>query len=306
MKRSCRSWRKVLLVCVSVAAGCAAAGPSSAAAIEITEFRNTLESHLRRDHQRPGRQSLVHGQRLDRADHAGGCDHRIQPAGLNPGSKPVDIVEGSDGNLWFSDHGTTAAIGQITPAGAVTEFHEGLGAGTAPGPMVLGADGNVWFIDEGTQKIGRVTTSGVITEFPLPAMNSKPNAITVGPDGNVWFTDEGTHAIGKVTQASLPETPPTEFPIEPENLTPTANPTEITAGPDGNVWFSDEHAEAIGRVKTNGTITEFPVNPKARKPSGRAHGRSGRQRLVRRPAGGPPCDRSGNPDRRNHESSTKG
>ena len=38
-------------------------------------------------------------------------------AGLNAGSNPKGIAPGPDGNLWFTDTGTTAAIGRITPTG---------------------------------------------------------------------------------------------------------------------------------------------------------------------------------------------
>ena len=46
--------------------------------------------------------------------------------------------------------------------------------------------------------IGKITTSGSITEYELPA-NSKPAGITAGPDGNLWFTDRGTSKVGRIT-----------------------------------------------------------------------------------------------------------
>src|SRR5215831_2611898 len=46
-----------------------------------------------------------------------------------------------------------------------------------------GPDGNFWFCETQTAKIGRVTTSGVFTEFPL-ASGSIPYAIATGPDNN--------------------------------------------------------------------------------------------------------------------------
>lgn len=249
MKRGRRSWGQVLVVCVSVVAGCAAAGPSSAAAVEITEFPNALKSAFAGITNGPEGNLWFTGKgSIGRITSAGAITPFSE--GLNPESSANDIVAGSDGNLWFSDQGTTKAVGRITPAGVVKEFTEGLGAGSAPGPMVLGADGNVWFIDEGRNEIGRVTTTGAITEFPLAA-NSKPNDLTAGPDGNIWFTDQGnTRAIGRVTRAGTVN----QFPITEAS----AFPTTITAGADGNVWFSDVGpTPAIGRVTPEGTITEF-------------------------------------------------
>jgi len=37
-------------------------------------------------------------------------------AGLNPGAVPFRITSGADGNLWFTDQGTTKAIGNPKPA----------------------------------------------------------------------------------------------------------------------------------------------------------------------------------------------
>jgi len=91
-------------------------------------------------------------------------------SGLNPGSVPGGglttgtvsvggIAAGPDGNVWFTDHGTTAAIGRITPSGSITEFSSGLPAGSAPYKLTTGPDGNIWFTDRATTSIGGVTTA---------------------------------------------------------------------------------------------------------------------------------------------------
>src|SRR6266545_4971760 len=86
---------------------------------------------------------------------------------LRPGSNPVEIVAGPDGNLWFTEYtydASTAAIGRITTAGTLREF--GLPAGGYPVGIAAGPDGNLWFT-KSPDKIGRITTSGLVTEFPL-------------------------------------------------------------------------------------------------------------------------------------------
>ena len=60
-----------------------------------------------------------------------------------------------------------------------------------PGPLTVGPDGDLWFTDvssAGNGAIGRITTAGAITEFPLPAGDGAPG-LTVGPDGDLWFSD---------------------------------------------------------------------------------------------------------------------
>src|SRR2546421_585509 len=170
-------------------------------------------------------------------------------AGLNSGRILQLIAPGADGNLWFTDQGSTPAIGRITPSGAIHEFSTG--AGTGPYGIAPGPDGNVWFAD-GAGAIGRITPSGTITEFSsgLPA-GSIPQGIAPGPDGNLWFTDPGAKAIGRITPSGVIN----EF---SNGLNPNPNPQLIAPGADGNLWFVDDGTtRAIGRITPSGVITEF-------------------------------------------------
>ena len=65
------------------------------------------------------------------------------------------------------------------------------------GGIVAGADGNIWFTNGGQYKVGRITPSGAISQFDLPAIVGGPGGITNGPDGNVWIT---TNALGQARQ----------------------------------------------------------------------------------------------------------
>jgi streptogramin lyase len=76
-------------------------------------------------------------------------------------------------------------------AGAATRFREVAipTANSSPVGITAGPDGNLWFTENAGNKIGRITTTGVITEFPVPSSDSSPYGITAGQDGNLWFTD---------------------------------------------------------------------------------------------------------------------
>ncbi len=50
-------------------------------------------------------------------------------------------------------------------------------------------------LDSGN-KIGRISPSGTITEFPVPNLLSE---IAAGPDGNLWFTEDSGNKIGRIT-----------------------------------------------------------------------------------------------------------
>ena len=126
---------------------------------------------------------------------------------------------------------------------------------TFPVPFVIGLtngpDGALWFADISNQPhIGRITTAGAVTDFPLPANSTSGVAIVSGPDGALWFTELGG-TIGRITTDGQL----TEFAI------PTANssPFGITVGPDGALWFTETSAGRIGRITTAGVISEFPT-----------------------------------------------
>ena len=168
--------------------------------------------------------------------------------GLNAGGSPAGIAPGPDGNLWFTDRGSTKAIGRITPSGSITEFDQtnGLNAGSSPEGIAPGPDGNLWFTDFGTTKaIGRITPDGSITEFSTDA-GSSPVFIAAGPDGNLWFTEQSatTRAIGRITTSGSI----TEFST---GLNAGSIPVGIAPGADGNLWFTDAGTTAaIGRIGT--------------------------------------------------------
>ena len=57
-------------------------------------------------------------------------------------------------------------------------------------------------VQHGGNKIGRITTSGSITEFPVPTPVARADGITAGPDGAVYFTESpGNNAFGGIGRA---------------------------------------------------------------------------------------------------------
>ena len=65
----------------------------------------------------------------------------------------------------------------------------------APGP-----DGALWFTerDPAGNKVGRITTTGLIAEFAIPSDRSGAHSITNGPDGALWFTEYYGSRIGRL------------------------------------------------------------------------------------------------------------
>jgi streptogramin lyase len=167
----------------------------------------------------------------------------------------TDITAGPDGAVWFTFPNSvpsydTGKIGRITTAGDSTFFQ--IPWVSDAESITTGSDGNLWFADHVSAAIGRVTTDGAFTRFPIPGPpGTYPWQIASGPDGALWFTDFNGHRIGRLTttgQVSF-------FPISPDDGYPDA----IAQGPDGNVWFTLDDEATVGRITPSGVITLFPV-----------------------------------------------
>jgi streptogramin lyase len=71
-----------------------------------------------------------------------------------------------------------------------------------PRYIALGPDGNMWFTMSNANVIGRITSHGAITEFPIPLgryPTIDPVGIALAPGGNLWFTESYIGKIGMVT-----------------------------------------------------------------------------------------------------------
>jgi hypothetical protein len=83
-------------------------------------------------------------------------------------------------------------------------------SGIAPGP-----DGALWFTQTSSHSIGRMTTSGEFTEYPIPTPFAQPDTIVAGPDGALWFTEFFGNKIGRIDPPALPAPQPPAAPAVP-------------------------------------------------------------------------------------------
>ena len=188
-------------------------------------------------HRGSGRQPLVHrvAGRQDRADHA---ERSHYPVSNSHGSQP-SLRHRRRSRRQPLVH--RAARGQDRADHPERHDHRvsDSDVGSFPQGITAGRDGNLWFTEAFASKIGRITPSGAITEFPTPTRRSSPSyGITMGREGNLWFTEEGANQIGRITMGGRIA----EFPVP----TPESQPTGITATPNGNLWFTELFANKIG------------------------------------------------------------
>lgn len=218
----------------------------------------------------------------------------------NTNSRLLAMTAGRDGNIWFTIDTSSSKyafnggkIGRMSLSGTLTEFPLPNSNSNA-GAITAGPDGNIWFTEDVTNssnftisesKIGRISPSGIFTEFPLPNSSNILYGITKGPDGNVWFTENAADSNSNITESKIGRISLsgtfTEFPLSNS----MATPGEIITGPDGNLWFTEYQLNLdgnslyskgkIGRISPNGTITEFPLPNTKVGPQGIATGPDG-------------------------------
>jgi virginiamycin B lyase len=137
-------------------------------------------------------------------------------------------------------------IAKITKSGVITEFalpSSDIGGST----VTTGPDGNLWFTEYSTQKIGRATTSGTVTEFPI-SPGCSPGGIVKGPDGNLWFRCGSN--IGRITTGGT-------ITLIPTTTSGSTNIEDMIVGPDGNPWFMDTNTGIHEIDPTTLAITDF-------------------------------------------------
>ncbi len=205
----------------------------------------------------------------------------------------------------------TAATDTVTYAYQPAPFAEyPLPSESRPHGITAGPDGNLWFAEGGTNKIGKLTRTGILKEYSSNAI--EPEDITTGPDGNLWFTSTVGGKISKMTPSGTVTGAFTLYPADPREITsgpdgklwfvepardkvgklstsgvPTeyslpsgSQPTDITAGPDGNLWYTESGSSKIGKITTSGTIINEYSLPEKSEPEGITAGPEGNMWFV--------------------------
>src|SRR5258707_5134827 len=93
-------------------------------------------------------------------------------------------------------------VAASSPAQTVSIAEFPLAAGASPRGIAAGPDGAIWFAEGVSNKIGRITTAGAITELPASLANSTPIGTTAGPDGPILVTRAASQRTGAITTAA--------------------------------------------------------------------------------------------------------
>jgi streptogramin lyase len=115
----------------------------------------------------------------------------VAQAEVHPGL----IAAGPDRAMWFTERAAHTSVGRI-PVTAIpgrrsdiTEYpiaQNTFGSFSLLG-IVAGADGALWFNEQNTGNFGRISTAGMVQEYPEP-FTGPDVGIAAGPTGDIWLT----------------------------------------------------------------------------------------------------------------------
>jgi virginiamycin B lyase len=127
--------------------------------------------------------------------------------------------------------------------------------------IVAGSDGALWFTEKSANKVGRITTAGQVTEYPIPNLASGlsdtgPTQI-VSSGGALWFlTDIGESVYRMATSGIFTRVFGDSFYVA-ANLAPSDT---------GGVWLmqlngdgNPQDGDALIRIDPSGAATPYPA-----------------------------------------------
>ncbi len=123
-----------------------------------------------------------------------------------------------------------------------------------PESIRRGPDGAMWFVESIANRIGRISSTGQVSEFDVAHIAS--SGMAVGEDGDVWFSS-GPHSIvrratsGKTTEYTVPSF--SGYSPLIENIEPSR---------DGGIWFSDLDTAKIVHLTPDGRFEAHQVPAK--------------------------------------------
>ena len=128
--------------------------------------------------------------------------------------------------------------------------------GATPFQVVLDSRGNAWFTEFVGDKIGTVSTSGVLTETPIPVVGN-PTGIAIDAQGRIWFNLLQTGGVSDLYYVGSYYGGSFSF----YNLTNRVDtPVGIAVDSGGHVWLTQhgasllsEYYPATGEIKTFST-----------------------------------------------------
>jgi virginiamycin B lyase len=168
-------------------------------------------------------------------------------------SQPRAITNGSDGNRWFTEGSeftsAPAKIGQVTPAGSITEFDANcqfcILTDIVQGPA------EILYITSNNPILLRfnLATGTFLAPIDIPNSNAVAGDLAVHGD-DIWFTDFNNDSLWRynITAGQF-----TQFPLQ-------IQPSDVAIDSAGSAWFTAPFDNTVNRLTpATGTVESFPV-----------------------------------------------
>ena len=143
------------------------------------------------------------------------------------------FVDNSKHVVWFTDANTNSIWSFNVASGNSTEYHIQTQF-AFPYQIAQDGKGNVWFTELFGNKIGEITTSGALEEYPVPKFGNvsdvEPSGITIDQESNsIWFTETAVDAVGSYFDGRF----------NSYNLSGLVqSPAGIAVDSNGNLWMT--------------------------------------------------------------------
>lgn len=164
--------------------------------------------------------------------------------------KPNSVTLGPDGNLWFADD-INSLLGCVTRDGRFSAYTKGMTRwDSGPQFITVGPDRNLWFTEQ-RDRVGRITPSGRITEYPVTdgaraLHRTSIGGIAAGPDGNLWFTLYHGNDLGRITTAGVMTI--YHHVVYPSRGNDSAPVAMLARDRQGRLYYNEGEAGRIARV----------------------------------------------------------
>jgi hypothetical protein len=132
--------------------------------------------------------------------------------------------------------------------------------------IITGPDHALWFTE--VRAIGRMTTTGKVSEINLGSNDSDPGFLTIGPDQNVWASTAAyggkltAYQIFKITRSRKVYVTTLSADAFPSNLVTIDRQLYFGIDREVEVSGSDVYEDSVATISTKGDVkTLFQVNP---------------------------------------------
>ncbi|HQR44650.1 MAG TPA: NHL repeat-containing protein [Thermoanaerobaculia bacterium] len=196
---------------------------------------------------------------------------------------PTGVAADANGNLYVADTDNNK-IRKITPAGVVTTFagsgsqgsQDGTGTAAAfnsPYGVAVGAGGVVYVADTGSNKIRKITSTGVVTTIAgsgaassldgngTAASFNGPAGLAVDGNGNLYVADVFGDKIRKISPGGIVTTIAGSGVEGGDDGTGAAasfaSPVGIAVDAGSNVFVADMFNNEIRKISPGGEVTTF-------------------------------------------------